>query len=293
VVLDRDVFEPRRPRPEERRVEARCPRDTETLLVLAQPAALPVEDGRARPRDGDQVETATHEGVRRVPLRLGIPIYEIYGQTEADGVTFGTPERRRRGSTGWACSGFDVVILGPRGEHLPPGATGEIAYRPSGANMMLQGYWRRDEATVEACRDLWFRSGDLGYLGADSFLWFVGRMRDVLRRRGENISAFELETAVRNAPGVTDCAATAVRDPLGGEDEVKLFLALQDPTTFDAAAFFAWCDEHLPRFAVPRYVEIVDAALFVRSAGNGSIQKHLLPAGLGPATIDRLASQRP
>jgi carnitine-CoA ligase len=249
------------------------------------PARIPLRRGMGGP--------VPAEAYQFFEDRLGIPIYEIYGQTEADGVTFGTPERRRRGSTGWACSGFDVVILGPRGEHLPPGATGEIAYRPSGANMMLQGYWRRDEATVEACRDLWFRSGDLGYLGADSFLWFVGRMRDVLRRRGENISAFELETAVRNAPGVTDCAATAVRDPLGGEDEVKLFLALQDPTTFDAAAFFAWCDEHLPRFAVPRYVEIVDAALFVRSAGNGSIQKHLLPAGLGPATIDRLASQRP
>jgi crotonobetaine/carnitine-CoA ligase len=221
--------------------------------------------------------------------RLGIPLYEIYGQTEADGVTWSTPERRRRGSAGWPCAGFEVVILGPDGEILPPRTTGEIAYRPATAHMMLQGYWRREAATIQSFRDLWFHSGDLGYLDEDGFLWFVGRMRDVLRRRGENISAFELEATVRAAPGVTDCAAVAVRDALGGEDEVKLFLALEDDVLFDAAGFFRYCQTNLARFAVPRYVEIVDASLFVRSPGTGSIQKHLLPADNGPTTIDRLA----
>jgi carnitine-CoA ligase len=220
---------------------------------------------------------------------LGIPLYEVYGQTEADGVTWSTPERRRRGSAGWPCSGFEVAILDPDGERLPARTPGEIAYRPANAHMMLLGYWRRDAATVQSFRDLWFHSGDLGYLDEDGFLWFVGRMRDVLRRRGENISAFELEATVRAAPGVADCAAVAVSDTLGGEDEVKVFLALDGDTPFDAAGFFRYCQKNLARFAVPRYVEIVDGALFVRSAGTGSIQKHLLPAQNGPATIDRLA----
>jgi carnitine-CoA ligase len=224
--------------------------------------------------------------------RLGIPLYEIYGQTEADGVTWSTPERRRRGSAGWPCAGFEVVILGPDGEVLPPRATGEIAYRPRTAHMMLLGYWRREAATVQSFRDLWFHSGDLGYLDEDGFLWFVGRMRDVLRRRGENISAFELEATVRAAPGVADCAAVPVRDTLGGEDEVKLFLAVDAQPSFDVAEFFRYCQKNLARFAVPRYVEIVDASLFVRSAGTGSIQKHLLPSHNGPMTIDLLALER-
>jgi crotonobetaine/carnitine-CoA ligase len=113
-------------------------------------------------------------------------------------------------------------------------------------------------------------------------------MRDVLRRRGENISAFELEATVRAAAGIADCAAVPVRDALGGEDEVKLFLALDGASPFDPAAFFRYCHQNLARFAVPRYVEIVEASLFVRSAGTGSIQKHLLPAQNGPTTIDRL-----
>ena len=144
--------------------------------------------------------------------RLGIPLYEIYGQTEADGVTWSTPERRRRGSAGWPCAGFEVAILGPEGEILPPRTHGEIAYRPATAHMMLQGYWRREAATVQSFRGLWFHSGDLGYLDEDGFLWFVGRMRDVLRRRGENISAFELEATVRAAAGIAECAAVPVRD---------------------------------------------------------------------------------
>jgi crotonobetaine/carnitine-CoA ligase len=229
------------------------------------------------------------EGYAYFEDRLGIPLYEIYGQTEADGVTFGTPERRRRGSAGWACASYEVAILSPEGERLPAGITGEVAYRPSAPHMMLQGYWRREAATVEAFRDLWFHSGDLGYFDTDGFLWFVGRMKDTIRRRGENISAFELEAAVRAAPGVADCAAVPVRDDLGGEDEVKVFLAPADPAAFDVAAFFTYCRENLARFAVPRYVELVDASLFVRSAGTGSIQKHLLPAENGLATIDRLA----
>jgi carnitine-CoA ligase len=221
--------------------------------------------------------------------RLGIPLYEVYGQTEADGVSFSTPERRRRGSAGWPCAGYEVVILGPDGERLPPRAAGEIAYRPPAAHMVLQGYWRREAATVQSFRDLWFHSGDLGHLDEDGFLWFLGRMRDVLRRRGENISAFELETTVRAAPGIADCAAVPVRDALGGEDEVKVFLALDGSGAFDAAGFFRYCEKNLARFAIPRFVEIVDGSLFVRSPGTGSIQKHLLPAHNGPHTIDRLA----
>jgi len=227
------------------------------------------------------------EAYERLEDALGISLFQLYGQTEADGVCFETVDRRRRGSAGWPSTGFEVAVVDDLGAPLPPGATGEIVYRPGAPNMMAIGYWNRPEATAAAVRDLWFHSGDLGSFDADGFLWFRGRKRDSLRRRGENISAFELEQTVRGAPGVAECAAVGVPDPLGGEDEVKVFVVLRPGERLDPAAFFAYCEDNLARFAVPRFVEVVDESALVRGPGTGAIQKHLLPAAPGPGAIDR------
>lgn len=218
--------------------------------------------------------------------RLGIPMLQLYGQTEADGVTFETLEHRQRGSAGRPCTGFDLAIVDGQGQYLEPGEIGEIVYRPRHANMMLIGYWNRPDATVDATRDLWFHSGDLGVFDEDGFLWFKGRIRDSLRRRGENISAFELEGTIRDAPGIADCAAVAVPDPLGGEDQVKVFVILEDGATLDRTSFHEFCTKNLPRFAVPRYVQVVAEEQVVRGAGTSAIQKHLLPEDPGTKLID-------
>ena len=218
---------------------------------------------------------------------LGIPLYEVYGQTEGDASCFGTPGRKRRGSAGWPCVGYDIAIIGPDGLELPPDETGELVYRPGAPHMVLSGYWRNDAATVATFKDLWFHTGDLASFDADGFLWFRGRMKDMLRRRGENISAFELELVINAFPGIRSSAAVAVPDDLGGEDEVKVFVSLHDGQDLDPDAFFALCEENLPRFAVPRFVEVVDEAVFVRSVGNATIQKHLLSDQHGPTVVDR------
>src|SRR5207253_4911411 len=113
------------------------------------------------------------------------------------------------------------------------------------------GCWRQSVATAEASRDGWWRSGGRAHADADGFFYFDGWLTDSLRHRGENIRAWELEQAIDGAPGVVCSAAVAVRDELGGEDEIKVFLVLGDPATWDAAAFFDWCERELPRFAVP------------------------------------------
>jgi crotonobetaine/carnitine-CoA ligase len=223
---------------------------------------------------------------------LGIPLCQLYGQTEADGVCFETVDRRRRGCAGWPSTGFDVAIVDDDGREVGPGELGEITYRPGAPNMVLNGYWKRPDATAEASKDMWFHSGDLGWIDADGFLWFKGRKRDSLRRRGENISAYELERTVRAAPGIAECVAVAVKDELGGEDEVKVFVTLEAGAAFDAAAFFEHCEQNLAKFAVPRFVEVVDESALTRGPGTGAVQKHLLPAGNGPATIDRSTLQR-
>jgi crotonobetaine/carnitine-CoA ligase len=220
---------------------------------------------------------------------LGIPMLQIYGQTEADHVTFTTLKRNRRGSAGWACCGFDVRLVDESDEPVPIGDMGRVVYRPREPLMMTHGYWRNPEATAEASRNLWWHTGDLGRLDGDGFLWFLGRLSDSLRRRGENISAWELETTVNGAPGVGGSAAMAVRDELGGEDEVKVFVILKPEAQWDAQEFFAYCESNLPRYAVPRFVQLMTEEQVVRGPGSGAIQKHLLPTGNDAETIDRMA----
>jgi len=219
--------------------------------------------------------------------QLDIDLLCLYGQTEADGVVFDTADRRDRGACGWTCGGFDVEIHSPDGRAMSTGETGEIVYRPLVPNMMLKGYWRRDDATVASFRDMWFHSGDLGRFDDNGLLRFVGRAKDVIRRRGENISAYEVELTIQGCDGVRECAAVAVRDVIGDEDEVKVFLVLDDGAAFCAKQFFVYCRRMLPNYAVPRFVEIVSSDSAARSAGTGAIQKHLLPRANGPAVIDR------
>lgn len=214
----------------------------------------------------------------------GVPILQMYGQTEANGPLYSTLARRRRGAAGWPCAGFDVKVVDDSGAPAPRGRTGELLIRPSSANALAQGYWRRADATAAAFVDGWYRTGDLVRQDEDGFVWYVGRKKDSLRRRGENISAFELESVLSAAPGVRIAAALAVRDELGGEDDIKAVLAVAPQ--FDLAVFGDYCRSSLPRFAVPRFVEIVDESRIVRGPGTGAIQKHLLPQGVTEATID-------
>jgi crotonobetaine/carnitine-CoA ligase len=218
---------------------------------------------------------------------LGIELMQLYGQTEADHVTFTTFDRNRRGCAGWACTGFDLRIVDEFDEPVPVGEVGRILYRPQEPLMMTYGYWRKPEATAEACRNLWWHTGDLGKLDDDGFLWFMGRLSDSLRRRGENISAWEVETTVKGAAGVRASAAVAVRDEIGGEDDVKVFVILEEGAQWDAPAFFAYCEDNLPRFAVPRFVQLITEDDVVRGPGSGAIQKHLLPKANDERTIDR------
>ena len=122
---------------------------------------------------------------------------------------------------------------------------------------VMPGYWRNDEQNRETLRDGWLYTGDLGWLDDDGFLYFVDRKKDIIRRRGENISSQEVENVIKANPNVLDCAVVAVPSELG-EDEVKAYVTPSPGATVNPEEVVYWCAEHLAYFKVPRYWEVRD-----------------------------------
>ena len=156
---------------------------------------------------------------------------------------------------------------------------------------MTQGYFGMPERTLEAFRNLWFHTGDAARLDADGNLWFVDRIKDRIRRRGENIASVDVETVLLEHPRVADAAVIAVpSDEQGGEDEIKAVVVAAPEAALDAAMVWAWCDEMLPYFAVPRYVEILPE--LPKTPTAKILKSELREAGVTAGTRDRGAPRR-
>jgi carnitine-CoA ligase len=182
---------------------------------------------------------------------------------------------------------FDVAIVDDGDATVPAGTTGEIVCRPRRPNVMFTGYWRRPQATLDVLGNLWFHTGDLGRLDEDDFLYFVDRKKDYLRRRGENISSFELERIFHGHDAIQDVAVHSVPSAVG-EDEVKVTAVLVDGATISEEGLCRWAIEHLPYFAVPRYVEF--RADLPRNPVGRVLKYELRDDGVTEATWDREAA---
>jgi crotonobetaine/carnitine-CoA ligase len=223
---------------------------------------------------------------RRFDLRL----VELYGSVEASiPVTQPLHEPRVRGSCGRATREFEVAIHDEDDRPAPPGAVGEIVVRPREPSIILDGYFGMPEATLAAFRNLWFHSGDLGRMDEAGNLFFAGRIKEAIRRRGENISAFEVEEGVLRHPDVVQCAAIGVPSELT-EEEVKVCVVRRPGSRLDHRDLIAHCERVLARFQVPRYVEFVDD---IPKTPTGKPEKHRLrEQPFTAATWDREASPR-
>jgi crotonobetaine/carnitine-CoA ligase len=147
------------------------------------------------------------------------------------------------------------------------------------------GYYKLPEATAKAWRNGWFHTGDAFRYDEEGWFYLVDRMNDAIRRRGENISSFEVESIVAGYPEVVECAAVSAPAELG-EDEVRVVLIVRDPDCFDPEALLAWLEPLMPRYMLPRYIDIVDE--LPRNETTGRIKKHELRAiGIGPDSWDR------
>lgn len=224
--------------------------------------------------------------------RFGITDFvDGFGQTEISNI-FMTPfgAKRPPGASGvlvdqW----FDARLADPdTGIDVPEGETGELLIRPKAPGIISAEYLGMPEKTVETWRDLWFHTGDGLRRDAEGWYYFVDRVKDALRRRGENISSFEVESGVRSHPAVADCGVVGVRaDEAAGEDEVMVFVVLKEGETVDPEDICTWAEKELPAFMVPRYIDFIDA--LPQTATEKVRKKVLREQGVTETTWDRLA----
>jgi crotonobetaine/carnitine-CoA ligase len=207
--------------------------------------------------------------------RFDIPdiMTELYGQTECFPVVFNHLNGEREpASDGAAANDLEVLLVDDDGIEVPVGEPGEITLRPRHRHAMFDGYWRKPEATLEAFRGLWYHTGDFGRRDERGFVSFVDRKRDALRRRGENVSSVELESAIITHPNIAEAAVHAVPSALT-EDDIKACIVLGDGVELTPEAAFEFFRSTLPYFAIPRFVEILDE--LPRNAVE-RVMKHLL-----------------
>jgi carnitine-CoA ligase len=211
-----------------------------------------------------------------------------YGLTEASLISMlPAGEANRPGAAGKPNTvDFEVRLVDDDDVEVPVGEIGEIVCRPTGPNLMFAGYWRRSEETVAVLRNLWFHTGDLARLDEEGFLYFVDRKKDYLRRRGENISSFEMERTFHAHPAIKDVAVHSVRSEVG-EDEVKVTAVLQPDVEFDATELCEWAAERVPYFAIPRYIEFRDD--LPRNPVGRVLKYQLRDEGVTDTTWDREA----
>jgi len=214
--------------------------------------------------------------------RFGVPLLEVYAMTEV-GVLLCSErlEDKTKDSCGKTNGWADISIVDEYDCPVPTGQQGQILLRPTGANCFMLEYINKPVETIAAWRNLWYHSGDIGYLDEGGYLHFVGRQAHWVRVRGENVSAFEVEKALTAHDAIKDCAIVGVPGDLGEED-IKAYIELEAGQQLPPGDIISWCKERLAYFKVPRYVEFV--AEFPRTITKQEIERHALrERGVGQA----------
>jgi carnitine-CoA ligase len=226
------------------------------------------------------------EDIDAFSARFGIDIYTIFNMTEISTPIISGPNPTKLGTCGKAREGVEVRLVDENDCEVPMGQIGEMIVRTDRPWAMNHGYYKNPKATADAWRNGWFHTGDAFRMDEDRNFYFVDRMKDAIRRRGENISSFEVEAEVTAYPDVQEVAAIAVPAELS-EDEVMIVVAPVPGKTLDPAALIEFLVPRMAHFMVPRYVRIVDE---LPKTPTAKVQKvDLRAAGVTNDTWDREA----
>ena len=268
---------------------------TSTLGTMAYLLAHDV-DRPDMPRSGAPEANTSLRMIGAAPLpvevddilrgRFGVETFSgAYGVTEASLVSWQPPGVRNKPNGAGVLNEeyFDVRIFDDDDNELPLGTDGEIVIRPKRPHVMFEGYWGRPEATVGTSRNWWYHTGDIGRIDDDGYLFFVDRKADYLRRRGENISSFEVERILMGHGALADVVVHAVPSELT-EDDLKITATIAEGEVVTEAELFRWCIDQLPYFALPRYIEF--RTELPRSPVGRVLKRDLRAEGVTPTTWD-------
>ncbi len=187
--------------------------------------------------------------------RFGLPVIELFGMTECISATINRYDNRRIGSVGQVLDGYEIAVVDSFDRPLPPGKKGEIVIRGREPFSLMNGY-RGDPASTQKCiRNFWFHTGDRGSFDEDGFMYYHGRIKDIIRVCGENVDASELETIVDSLPGVRYCAAIGVPSDVTDED-ILLYIQAQPDTTVEPEKIVDLLGEQVAPFMLPRYIRV-------------------------------------
>jgi crotonobetaine/carnitine-CoA ligase len=219
--------------------------------------------------------------------RFAVKIVELYSQTEG-GFMINSEARAegKIGSMGKPGATFEMQVVDAHDNVLPPGEVGELIYKPAGEAPLTE-YYKNPKATAEKTKGGWIRSGDLAYQDEDGYFFFVDRKSDFIRRRGENISSFEVEKIINGHPKILESAAYAIPSELG-EDEVMVALVPRPGEDVTPQEIMHYCATHMAYFMIPRYVRFVDA--FPKTGTERTMKYQLKSDGVTPDTWDREAA---
>jgi crotonobetaine/carnitine-CoA ligase len=272
---------------------------TSTLGTMAYLLAHDVDNAHM-PKSGAPQANQTLRLIGAAPLpveidsilrtRFGVDTFSgAYGVTEASLISWQPAGNTNKPNAAGVINDeyFDVRIFDDDDNEQDRNTDGEIVIRPKRAHVMFEGYWGRPEATVETSRNWWYHTGDIGRIDDDNFLFFVDRKADYLRRRGENISSFEVERILMSHGQLADAAVHAVPSALT-EDDLKITATRIEGSTLTEEELFRWCVEQLPYFALPRYVEF--RAELPRSPVGRVLKRELRAEGATAQTWDADAS---
>jgi crotonobetaine/carnitine-CoA ligase len=219
--------------------------------------------------------------------RFGVQLVEAYGSTETNAVIGAQPGEQRTGYMGTVRPGYQAQVVDEDDAPVADGTPGELVVRHEAPYSFATGYYGMPEKTVEAWANLWFHTGDRVVREPDGWFRFLDRMKDAIRRRGENISSFEVEQVLAEHPAVGSVAVFAVPSELA-EDEVMAAVVLENGASVEPLELVRHCEGRLAYFAIPRYVEIVAELPLTE---NGKVRKAVLrERGVGEATWDREAA---
>lgn len=191
--------------------------------------------------------------------RFDVRLLEGYGLTESGtAACINQLDARRVGSIGKPLSYVQMDVFDDQDRSVDSGVEGEIVIRPTRSNSMMQEYYKKPEKTAETFQNLWIHTGDIGYKDEDGYLYFVDRKAYAIRRRGENVSSFEVEAILEKYPAVQEAAVYSVPSELG-EDEVAAQVILKEGEEVEPLNLIKHCEQSMAYFKVPRYLKFADS----------------------------------